>query len=152
MCCVIKLQLRTRNIFRNWIILHTLVTWNRKIDDFDLKLVIWLVTSWKNWWLEWIAHLSRSKKIAWITLSARRETKCCVQPHFVSDIRSLGCSHVLVQDPISYVIIDRYIFIVGVEFMNANNIQNEYGRLSDCELKEICYLSTLVVNLYSKSC
>ena len=32
------------------------MTWNRKIGD--LKLVIWLVTSPKNWWLEWTARLS----------------------------------------------------------------------------------------------
>ena len=56
MCCIIQLQLRIWNIYRNWIIQHILVTLNRKIGD--LKLVILLVTSPKNWWLEWTARLS----------------------------------------------------------------------------------------------
>ena len=51
MCWMIQLWLRVRNVYRNWIIQHILVTWNRKIGD--LKLVTWLVTSPKNWWLEW---------------------------------------------------------------------------------------------------
>ena len=57
MCCMIQLWLRVRNFYRNWIIQHILVTWNRKIGD--LKLVTWLVTSPKNWWLEWTARLKR---------------------------------------------------------------------------------------------
>ena len=55
MCCMIQLWLRVRNVYRNWIIQHILVNWNRKIGE--LKLVTWLVTSPKNWWLEWTARL-----------------------------------------------------------------------------------------------
>ena len=41
---------------RNWIIQHILVTLHWK-KNYDLKLVIWLVTSPKKWWLEWTARL-----------------------------------------------------------------------------------------------
>ena len=61
MCCMIQLWLRVRNVYRNWIIQHILMTWNRKIGD--LKLVTWLVTSPKNWWLEWMARLKVDVKI-----------------------------------------------------------------------------------------
>ena len=43
MCCIIQLQLQIWNVFRYWIIQHTLVTWNRKIRD--LKSVIGLVAA-----------------------------------------------------------------------------------------------------------
>ena len=59
MCCVIQLRLRIWNVYRNWIIPHILVIWNRKTGD--LKLVIWLLTSPKNWWL-WTARLPRVLK------------------------------------------------------------------------------------------
>ena len=39
------------------------MTWNRKIGD--LKLVIWLVTSPKNWWLEWTVRLTKTQKALW---------------------------------------------------------------------------------------
>ena len=56
MCCIIQLWFQVWNVNRNWTIQHILVTWNRKIGD--LKLVIWLVTSPKNCWLEWTARLN----------------------------------------------------------------------------------------------
>ena len=64
MCCMIQLWLRVRNVYRNWIIQHILVIWNKKICD--LKLVTWLVTSPKNWWLEWTARLNRILILLWI--------------------------------------------------------------------------------------
>ena len=47
MCCIIHLRFWVWNVYRNRIIRHILVTWNRKIGD--LRLVIWLVTSPKYW-------------------------------------------------------------------------------------------------------
>ena len=42
-------------MYEHWIIQHIWVTWNGKISD--LKLVIWLMTSPKNWWLKWTGQL-----------------------------------------------------------------------------------------------
>ena len=56
MCCIVHLRLLTWNFHCNWTIQHILVTWNSKIED--LRLVIWLVTSPKIWWLEWTARLT----------------------------------------------------------------------------------------------
>ena len=58
MCCKIQMRLRILNVCHNLIIQHILVAWNRK--NGDLKLVIRVVTSPKNWWLEWTARLNTS--------------------------------------------------------------------------------------------
>ena len=54
MCCIIQLRLQIWNVYRNWLIQHILVTWNRKIGSWNWLFGWWLH---QNWWVEWTWRL-----------------------------------------------------------------------------------------------